>query len=67
MVDDRTTMLMIEAKSGQARFEQGDYEKASKLMSRFPRLAYAFASMNTQLDGDETAALAQIAATGRGR
>jgi hypothetical protein len=62
---DHTTMLMIEAKSGQARFGQGDYDKASKLMSRFPGLAFAFASMNERLDGDETAALAQLAATGR--
>ena len=62
---DRTAMLMIEAKSGQARFKQNDYDKASRLMSRFPRLAFAFASMNVQLDSDETAALAQLAATGR--
>jgi len=64
-VTDRTAMLMIEAKSGQARFEQSDYNKASKLMSHFRGLSFVFASMKTQLDGDETSALAQLAAAGR--
>jgi hypothetical protein len=62
---DRIAMLMIEAKSGQAPFEEGDYDRASKLMTRFPGLAFAFASMKAQLNGDETAALARLAETGR--